>query len=279
MGNIINGKEIRSEIINKALKKGGSFQSLRIIQVGERKDSSQYVRNKIKYCEEAGINVELIKISADQEKKEIKKEIIENIPVMNGNWCIVQLPIPGFTKQEEEILLDLIPYQNDLDSLSSKSKKKFYSANTLEDALKFAPLTPFGIIKIFERENINLLGKVVCVIGKSEIVGRPLTRLLTLASATVISCNSKTSREDLIKLVNISDIVISAAGVPHLINDDFNEINFSDKILIDVGTNFIDNEFVGDIDKNIKEKSFKYTPVPGGVGPVTIASVIEKIIR
>lgn len=245
-------EELKNIIKNKKL----TTPKLMIIQVGDNSASNSYVKGKIKDCEEVGIDCKLEKHDADWfYVKDNWIQLIEDIKKYNG--VIVQLPI-----EDEDLKIMLyrliMPYQ-DVDGL-------IYT--------KWKPCTSLGIIRLIEYLDIDLRGKVVTVLGKGELVGKPLTQMLMDEGATVISCNSKT--KNLKQWTQAADIVIGATGVPRLITD---EMIDDGTIIIDAGIAFVEDKMYGDCSKDLYEREkVKVTSVPGGVGLLTRLSLLQNVV-
>lgn len=284
MAKILCGKTVaeavRADIKRKAeayYKKNNHRPSLAIIQGGNRPDSNQYVGNKLRAAEKNSVLAVLDKIDENTEDyfDELKVAVQSANEIYDG--VIVQVPVPGLTSDQQYELINMIRRGADVDGMTEWSESKFYTDSTSHKDT--TPCTPMGIMTILEYYKIPLEGKKVVVIGRSNIVGRPLAHLMMTANATVTVCHSKTPLNDIVDYVESADIVVCAIGKAEFINNwDFQGIDWSNKVLIDVGTNRIGNEWFGDIAQNIKDKSYAYTPVPGGVGPMTITSLLQKVV-
>lgn len=281
---ILDGKKVASKIresvkikAEEIEKQRGTKPSLCIIQGGNRPDSSQYVRNKIKACKDNNIDVDLDNIPENTENYfiELKKAVV--MANLDYDGVIVQVPVPGISAEEQHELINIIYPERDVDGMTKAIESEFYTNSNSHS--KTAPCTPMGIMEILKFYRIKLEGRKVVIIGRSNIVGRPLAHLMMTANATVTVCHSKTPLDDIYDYVDNADIVVCAIGKANFINNwDFQGIDWSNKVLIDVGTNRVGDKWYGDIDNNIKEKSYAYTPVPGGVGPMTITSLLQKVI-
>lgn len=268
---IINGKEISSkireklknEIEEKKLKPG-----LAIIMVGNNPASEIYVRNKIKACAEIGIKEELYQYDENVSEKEIINCIIKLNNDENINGIMVQSPLPN--DLDEDKIMNYITPEKDVDGFGISSLG--YLASNEE---KFISATPYGIIKLLEYKNIDIEGKNVVIIGRSKIVGRPLALALLNRNATVTITHSKT--KNLKEITKTADILIVAIGKAKFITG--GDIK-DDAVVIDVGINRIDGKVVGDVDfESCKEKASYITPVPGGVGPMTIAMLLTNVVE
>ena len=267
MAEIINGKDLAKKIrCNlkiecEELKNEGIIPKLAVIMVGNDQASKVYVRNKSRACNEVGIQYEeyLLDENAKQE------ELLELIEKLNKdktvNGILLQSPIPKHLDINEAF--KTITYLKDVDGFTPASVGKLCIG---EDT--FVSCTPFGVIKMFEEYDIDLNGKDVVILGRSNIVGRPLIQCCLQKNATVTICHSKT--KNLIEHTKRADIIISAIGKPKFITEDMVKKGV---VVIDVGINRDENgKLVGDVDfENVEKKASYITPVPGGVGPMTIA--------
>ncbi|MBP7769530.1 MAG: bifunctional methylenetetrahydrofolate dehydrogenase/methenyltetrahydrofolate cyclohydrolase FolD [Aliarcobacter sp.] len=242
---------------------------LAVILVGSDAASATYVASKAKSCKNAGI----YSVVHEMPDSITQEELLETIARMNENpkldGILVQLPLPKHI--DTTIVLEAIDPLKDVDGFHP------YNVGRLVSNLDtFLPATPFGVIRMFQEFNIDLVGKSVCVIGTSDIVGKPMTSLLINSRATVTVCNSKT--KDLAFHTRAADIVIIAVGVPHLLKGDMIK---DGAIVIDVGINRLDTgKLTGDADfEDCKSKCSHITPVPGGVGPMTIAMLLKNTIK
>lgn len=269
MDKIINGKEIAQNILNNLkikIQKLDKKPSLAVIIVGENPASKIYVKNKAKKALEVGFNSILKELKEDTSKEELLS-VIENLnndPDITG--ILLQLPLPSHL--DERDFLDKIDPKKDVDGFSAYNAGKLFKGEK-----PFAiPCTPKGIIKLLEEKNVEIEGKVAVVIGRSNIVGKPVASLLLNKNATVIQAHSKT--ENLKEITKQADILISATGKKGLVTEDMIKEN---SVLIDVGIIRNDEgKLFGDIDFNgAYKKASLITPVPGGVGPMTIASLME----
>ena len=246
-------KEIKNLVSQMALK-----PNLLIVQVGDNEASNKYVKGKIKDCEEVGLRADILKFDTDISNEDICHEVSNRIKDYYG--IIIQLPLPTHINKKE--LLNIVPYCNDVDGLTSDSK--------------FTPCTPLGILKYIDYLNYDLKGKVCLVIGRSELVGRPMCKLLDKRNATIINCNSYTPKSALKKLCKAADVIISAAGKRNLITKDM--VN-PEQLVIDVGINFDENgKMCGDVSREVYDVVDKATPVPGGVGLLTRLALLENLL-
>ena len=267
--NIISGTEVRKKLLEEykeKIKKDNLKISLVIIQVGDNEASNTYIRNKLKYTKEVGIKSKLMKLDESISEEELI-EIIKKLNRSKTTGIILQSPLPkhiDFTKCAR-----LIKDSKDVDGFSKDNLFGIRDNNE-----KIIPCTVKGILKLFEYYNIDVSGKNVVVLGRSNIVGRPLADALINRNATVTLCHSKTI--NLEEYTKRADILISAVGKANLITKDMVKKDF---IGIDVGINVVNGKLTGDFSKDVEEKASYLTPVPGGVGPMTVAMIIDNLIE
>ncbi len=242
---------------------------LAVVLVGSDAASATYVGMKAKACKNAGI----YSVVHEMPSTISQEEILEIIDRMNTNnnldGILVQLPLPP--QVDTTTILEAIDPQKDVDGFHP------YNVGRMVSNLDaFVPATPFGVMRLLEEYNIDVVGKNVCIIGASDIVGKPMAALMINAKATVEVCNSKT--KDLKAHTLNSDILIVAAGRVNLVTEDMVK---EGAIIIDVGINRLESgKLVGDVDfEGCKEKSAYITPVPGGVGPMTIAMLLKNTVK
>lgn len=268
---ILDGKKVRDELLNKYKKQIEEEKlklCLAIIFVGDNKASEVYVNNKLKYCKYVGIDTKLIKLKEDT----TEKEVIDVIKDLNNDkkvtGIILQSPVPKHIDINK-----CIEYINPKKDIDGFTKESLFNLAHNTDGLR--PCTVKGIIELLNYYNIDLKGKNVCVIGRGDIVGKPLVLELLNHNATVSCVHSKT--KNIKDYTKYSDIVISAAGYPNLVIKDMIKKN---AIVLDVGINVIDGKIKGDVDfENVSKKCAYITPNPGGVGPMTIAMIIDNVIK
>jgi bifunctional protein folD len=275
MGEIINVKEIvegkKEKIKDKVqkLNKKGIYPKLAVILANNEEASKIYVGKKQKMCKELGIEeVEYILDEKTTTKKVL--EIIERLnedPTVDG--ILVQLPL--FKHLDEHQILEAISYKKDVDGFHPLNMGRLLT-NTSEDTL--VACTPKGIMWIIDSLGKDIEGMNAVVVGRSVIVGKPISQLLLSRGATVTTCHSKT--KDLKSHTKNADILVVATGVPGLITKDMVK---KGAIVIDVGINRIENKIVGDVDtKNVAKKADYITPVPGGVGITTVAALMDNLV-
>jgi methylenetetrahydrofolate dehydrogenase (NADP+)/methenyltetrahydrofolate cyclohydrolase len=274
-GKLIDGKaaakEIREEIKKEVneLKAQGVVPGLAVILVGDDPASHTYVRNKEKGCKEVGIHSEIYKYPAAISEAELLDKIRELNEDKRIHGILVQLPLPGHISESK--VIDTISPEKDVDGFHPVNVGKMVIGKE-----GFLPCTPYGIMKLLEREQIDLKGKRAVVIGRSNIVGKPAGLLLLQRNATVTYCHSKT--EDLSYHTKQADIIIAAVGKAKFLKaEDVKE----GAVIIDVGMNRDENgKLCGDVDfESVREKASFITPVPGGVGPMTITMLLYNTVQ
>lgn len=268
---IINGKEIAKEIrdnLKNEISQNKLKPNLAIIMVGNNPASEIYVRNKQKACAEIGIKEELYHYDECISEEQIINCIIKLNNDEDIDGIIVQSPLPNHLN-EDKIMNNIVP-EKDVDGFGIFNLGCLASGQE-----KFISATPYGIIKLIEHENITIQGKNVVIIGRSKIVGRPLALAMLNKDATVTITHSKT--KNLKEITKTADILIVAVGQKNFITSDYIKEN---AIIIDVGINRVDNKVIGDVDfESCKEKASYITPVPGGVGPMTIAMLLTNVVE
>ena len=268
---LLNGKELSDKIKNEIKLKSKNYlikPTLAVIQIGDDEASNIYINSKRKSCENVGINFIHAKFNEDSTEQEIINKIIEfnNDNYING--ILIQLPLPK--KFDTYKLLNLINKNKDVDGLTDINMGLLFKDNN-----NLIPCTPQGIIRLLEEYNIDLLGKHAVIVGRSNLVGKPLAMLLLQSGATVTICHSKTV--DLKQYTKQADILICAVGKKDLITKDMVKEN---AVVVDVGMNRVDGKLYGDVDfENIKDIASYITPVPGGVGPMTVAMLLSNVLK
>lgn len=284
---IISGKKISSELRKEIKEQIAQIKAehsdfapkLVIIQVGDRPDSSTYVRMKLKKSKEVGISGEVLKFDTTI----TEKQLLETLHKLNDDnsvhGILVQLPLPSHI--HEELITDSVKKEKDVDGFSSPNMAAIFKKTGKPMQI---PCTPKGIMYLFDHEKIQVQGKNVVVCGRSDIVGGPMAKLLEKRGGTVTVLHSKTSPEQKKFFLNNADIIVSAVGRVNFINGD--DIK-PGAVIIDVGTNYVPDStkksghrLVGDVDfDSCKEKAGKITPVPGGVGPMTVVMVLHNLLE
>lgn len=274
MVKIIDGKElaknIRLELKEEVqeLKNNGINPKLAVIMVGDDKASKIYVKNKSKACEEVGIEYEEYLLNEDINMKDLLEVIDKLNDREDIDAILLQSPIPK--NLDINLAFQRIKPKKDVDG--------FNPINVGKLALNqdcFVSCTPYGIIKMLEQYNINLEGANAVIIGRSNIVGKPLIQCLLNKNATVTVCHSKT--KNIKDFTKNADIIVAAVGKPKFVTEDMIKEN---AVVIDVGINRTDDGIVGDVDfENVSKKVSYITPVPGGVGPMTIAMLMNNVVK
>lgn len=250
-------------------EKTGVVASLAVLVCEDDFASKIYVKNKERVCKELGFSTKIIKINNDTSQDFVISKIEELNKNEKIHGILVQLPLPT-NLNEKEILLHISP-DKDVDGFHPLNLGKML----IGDKSGFSACTPYGIMQLFKEYNIEIEGKLVTIVGRSNIVGKPMALMLIEKGATVIVCNSKT--KNLHKRLKEADIVISATGVPNLINKE--DIK-NGAIVIDVGINRVDNKLCGDVNFEEVSSICSYiTPVPKGVGPMTVASLMKNTFK
>lgn len=272
---IINGKDLAQELRMSLkdevteLKQKGINPHLTVVLVGDNPASRSYVKGKEKAAAEVGISSSVIELPATTSEEELLDQIhkLNEDSVVNG--ILVQLPLPKHISEQK--VIDTINPNKDVDGFHPINVGKMMLG---EDT--FLPCTPYGIITMLKSRNINIEGKHAVIIGRSNIVGKPVGQLLLNENATVTYCHSRTA--NLRELTSKADILIVAIGRPNAITaDDIKE----GAVVIDVGINRLETgKLTGDVDFNSAvEKASYITPVPKGVGPMTIAMLLENTVK
>ena len=291
MANIIDGKLVASAVKTELaamtkdlIETKGIIPGLAVVCVGDNPASQVYVKNKCRACEEIGyhsVKHMLPTTTTEQDLLLLISELNAN-PDIHG--ILVQMPLPSHIN--EKVIMRAIKPSKDVDAFHPENVGRIVSNDYL-----FAPCTPAGIMTLLDYYNIDIQGRKVLVIGRSNIVGKPIVHLMLEKNATVIVAHSKTRKDDLLRLFATSDIVVSATGVRNIIDEDdawqyFKDYRhdfyrdfsvLSNRVIIDVGINRDENgKLCGDLSEDFKAKySAYYTPVPGGVGPMTIAMLMK----
>ena len=272
---LIDGKKVSAEIRGRLEKETAELKTttgrapgLATVLVGEDPASAVYVRNKNKICHEVGFQSFGQNLSAET----TEEELLDIIKKLNSNdevnGILVQLPLPDHI-DSEKILLSIDP-EKDVDGFHPINVGKLAIGNAL-----LTPCTPTGIIALLDYYKIEISGKHAVVLGRSNIVGKPVAHLLLQRHATVTICHSKT--KNMQQVTRHADILIAAVGRPHFVNSDMVK---EDVVVIDVGINRVDGKLTGDVEfDTVAEKAGFITPVPGGVGPMTIALLMENTLK
>jgi methylenetetrahydrofolate dehydrogenase (NADP+)/methenyltetrahydrofolate cyclohydrolase len=270
-GNAI-ARKIRDECrlrVQRIVAQSGAAPGLAVILVGSDPVSRIYVKNKIRACADAGIRSFRFDYPADVKQDEVVGKIAElnDDPAVHG--ILVQLPLPASFDMTR--ILRTISADKDVDGFHLYNVGGLVVGGTV-----FPPCTPFGVLKLLEYENISLEGKNVVVVGASNIVGKPMALMLMQHEATVCICHAKT--RDLAQFTLLADVLVVAAGYPNLI---LPQMVRTGAVVIDVGINRLaDGRLVGDVDfAGVAPKASYITPVPGGVGPMTVSMLLINTIN
>lgn len=265
---IVENKKIELKEKVKKLKKDGIVPKLAVILANDLDASKIYVSKKREMCSELGVD----EVEYMLDENTTTGEVINIIDRLNSDdsvhGILVQLPV--FKHLDERKILERIDPSKDVDGFHPMNLGSLVMGNN-----RIVACTPKGIMMILKETGVDLTGKTAVIVGRSVIVGKPISQLLLNANATVITCHSKTV--DLKKYTKMADILVVAAGVPHLVTEDMVK---KGSIVIDVGINRIDGKIVGDVDtENVKKVAKYITPVPGGVGITTVVSLLGNLIE
>ena len=268
---IIDGKEVSKKIkeeVRQDVLSHGYTPCLLVIIVGDNPASQIYVSSKEKACKKAGIESKTIALPGNASQKELINEIVKANKDKSINGILIQLPLPSHMNAKE--VIDAIDPEKDVDGLHVVNQGKL-----LLDEKGIVPCTPKGIMTLLDEYHVDLAGKSAVVIGRSMLVGKPIALLLLQRNATVTIAHSKT--KNLKELCLNSDIIVAAVGKPKMITADMVK---EGAVIIDVGINRLQDTIVGDVDfYNVSKIAYRITPVPGGVGPMTIASLLQNVVE
>ena len=262
----LDGKLLSAKIKDEVKADADSYKQtpiLAVVTIGDDEASKVYVENKRKACEYCGMSMMHFDYADCVKESVVIKKIKELNKDKSVNGIILQLPIPkGFDTKK---ILNTISPDKDVDGLTDISQGKIMGGNAT-----FIPCTPKGILEIFDYYKIDLEGKHVVVVGRSDLVGKPIMLECINRNATVTMCHSKT--KDLKKYTKSADVLIVAVGKKHLIDKTMIK---KDAVIIDVGITRIEGKIYGDVNPNVEEIASYVTPVPGGVGPMTVAMLLK----
>ena len=272
---LIDGKKVSGEIRNRLAdeiqelkKKTGKIPGLATVLVGDDPASAVYVRNKNKICGELGFQSFEQKLSADTSEEKLLQLVGELNSNKDVHGILVQLPLPD--QIDSEKILQAIDPKKDVDGFHPVNVGKLVVGNAL-----LTPCTPTGIIALLDRYDIEISGKNAVIIGRSNIVGKPVSMLLLHRNATITICHSRT--QNLEEVTRSADILVAAVGRANFVTD---EMVSEGTVVIDVGINRVDGKLTGDVDfQPVSKKASHITPVPGGVGPMTIALLMENTLK
>jgi len=269
---ILSGTTIAHKRKEDLIKKVESLEekpTLVIIQIGENQESTLYINQKIKFGKSIGVPVELYQLEENVTLEFIQKLISDFNHDDEVGGIIVQLPVPENLKQHQFEIIDSIKPSKDVDGLTSYNVKKLMSN---EEGI--VPATALGVSNLLKEANIKIASQNIVIVGRSLLVGRSLSQLLINQDATVTICHSKT--KNLSEITKLADILITATGTPKLITKDFVH---KDQVVIDVGITSTGELLEGDVDfEKVEGVVRAITPVPGGVGPMTVLSLFENLI-
>lgn len=277
ISNLIDGKAIAEEIRNefkervKEFTKEGRKPGLTVVLVGDDPASQTYVKFKERAATELGISSEIVRLSQNINQQELL-ELVDRLNLDDGvDGILIQLPLPEHIN--EKVIIEAIAPTKDVDGFHPINTGRLFSSQ--QDRTRFDACTPMGVIELLDRKGIEIEGKKAVVVGRSIIVGKPVAHLLLERNATVTICHSRTV--NLAAETRQADILIAAVGRPNLIRANMVKEGV---VVIDVGTNRVNGKLIGDVAFNeVKEKAAYITPVPGGVGPMTIAMLMKNTIK
>ena len=275
MTKIIDGKLVAGAIRANIKEQVEAYKAstgkeigLAVVLVGDDPASAIYVRNKIKACEEVGIKSFAYKYEADMQEEELVNlvEKLNNDDDIHG--ILVQLPLPKHINEER--IVALVSEDKDVDGFSEKSIGRLVQGKPC-----FRSCTPYGVMKLLEYYDIDVSGKNAVVIGRSNNVGKPMAMMLLEKNATVTICHSRT--KNIAEITKQADILVSAVGRAHFVTADMVK---EGAVVVDIGMNKLDGKTVGDVDfENVSKKTSYITPVPGGVGPMTITMLMANTLQ
>jgi len=280
---VLDGKAtaatLRSELaeeVTQWLASGGALPTLAAVLVGDDPASQVYVRNKERACEQAGMTSRLFRRPAETTTAELLSLLANLNEDATVHGILVQLPLPAHIDTQR--VLDAVMPAKDVDAFAPENVGLLVQGRP-----RFLPCTPHGVLQILARYGHEVVGKHVVVVGRSDIVGKPLANMLVqrdigfgpkYANATVTLCHSQS--HDLASLTRSADVLIAAVGKPKLITADMVKMG---AVVIDVGINRLDDKLVGDVDyESVSEVAAAITPVPGGIGPLTIAMLLRNTL-
>jgi len=271
MTKILDGKKISQNVKDQLKQKVLEFQkiynrqiTLAVILVGENPASQVYVKNKITATEYVGMKSLSFYLPENSTQDQVEQTVISLANDSSVDGILVQLPLPKHL--DENKILSLIPAGKDVDGFLAENV-----GNLTLGLPTTVACTPFGVLKMLQSENIQLAGKNAVVLGRSNIVGKPMAMLLLKENCTVTICHSKT--QNLKEICKNADILVAAIGKPKFVTSDMVK---EGAVVVDVGINRTENGLVGDVDfENVKQLTSYISPVPGGVGPMTIAMLLE----
>ena len=271
---ILNGKEFSTkfrnglaEKVNKLKSEYGVTPGLAVVLIGNDPASEIYVRNKIKACDSVGVNSFTVRFEETATQQEVEQAVKELASRSDVDGLFVQMPIPK--KFDTDAILKHIPAVKDVDGLCAENLGKLLIGQKC-----LVSCTPNGIIELLKGYDISLEGKHAVVLGRSNMVGKPVSALLQKENCTVTMCHSKTV--DVKNYLLQADIIVAAIGKANYVTEDMVK---EGAIVVDVGVNRVDGKIYGDVDfENVKNKASYITPVPGGVGPMTVTMLLHNTV-
>ncbi len=270
MVKILNGKKLSEKILDnlkREIRNRRLKLRLAVILVGENPVSQIFIKQKQKACEKVGVDFKLYKFKKNIGGLQLKKEVAKIVEDQKNSGIIIQLPLPYHINTQE--ILNLIPPQKDIDVLSENSLGKFS-----QNALPIMPPTVCAISRLLKKYRIEIKGKNIVIVGAGRLVGYPLALWFLQGKATVSVLNKYT--KDTQSFTKNADILISGVGKPNLIKSNMIK---KGAVVIDAGTSIKNDKLIGDVDlKSVSKKASYITPVPGGVGPMTVACVVGNLI-
>lgn len=274
MAKQLDCKKVAQEIKNnvkKEVEELGAELKLAVVLVGNDPASEVYVNNKEKVCAEVGISSVVYRLPEETTQEELNDMITGLNNDATVTSILLQLPLPAHLESQQAI--ELISPNKDVDGLTLHNQGLLATGNEKEAII---PCTPLGVIRLMDSIGYNVAGKHITVLGRSNLFGKPMARLLMNRDATVSTCHSKTKRVDRDALMQMSQVVITGIGQPKKIKFTY---YYPTQLLIDAGINRdADGSLVGDVDTKALPKDCQYTPVPGGVGVLTTATLVENVV-
>lgn len=272
---IMEGKSVSQKIKDKVMRAvsqikehDGTEVVLAVILIGDDPASQVYVRNKEKACEKVGIKSVTYRLDANTTQAEAEQLIKELAADDAIHGILLQLPVPK--QLDADKLVNLIPVYKDVDGLTDENMMRLFT-----NKKGIRPCTPSGVVELLKSYNISIAGKNIAIIGRSNLVGKPLSIMLTNENATVTLCHSKT--QNIGAITKAADIIICALGKPKFLTADMVSEGC---VVVDVGINRLESGLCGDADfENILPKAYAITPVPGSCGPMTIAELLSNTVR
>ncbi len=269
---VFDGKKLAQEILGEIKKETTSWKSrptIAVVSLGDKADNSSYIKQKKETALELGFGFKNFHFDLPINTSKLSIELNKLAKREDINGIVIQLPLPHNVKHS---VFNIIPPEKDVDLLSDRAAGSFFNGRALVD-----PPTPAAIMYILEKSNIDLRGKIIAVFGFGRLVGRFLTPLLIKHGATVIIIEKDTPVQVAMEFSLEADIIISAVGQSQTIKADMIK---DGAMVIDAGFSIVDNNIVGDVDFNsVKDKVSFITPVPGGVGPVTVALLFQNLVE